>query len=635
MGHVTRSGYDADALDVSSAQSTLEPVRGDRRSSWRFALVAFAITLVTAAFLAGAGTALADQVVGDRLSPGVSIAGVAVGGLGRAEAEQRLRASLPDVSAGALTLRIADQTTVIPYASVGRQYEFDAALAAAMRIGRIGGPIERNAERLQVAMRGVDVPLGHRYDALALDARIDEAASALERSVRDATVRPADDSWIVRESVQGRHVETAAARAQAHAALAGTGDAPVTVDAELVLTDPAITTAEAQAAADRAHAIIAADLVLADGDQTRTITAETIRDWVTLAPTPEGGFAADVDATMVEAAVAALADELRKPAVDASFAFGPGGDVVAVPGQDGRQLDAAATTTLILEALEARAAGAADAPVAMTFAATQPRYTTAQAEEFAPSVRRVSRWTTRFIPSDRNFFGENISIPTSKIDAQTVAPGKWFDFWKAIGKISRAEGYGPGGAIINGRTEPTGVIGGGLCSCSTTIFNAALRAGLQMGDRRNHYYYIDRYPVGLDATVFRSSSGATQSMRFKNDTDHPVLIRGINRSGLVRFEIWTVPTGRTVEFSEPRIRDRTSSRDTIEYTDDLAPGATERIEYPIDGFRSWVTRTVRDASGAVIHEDTYYSRYSAIDGITLVGRRPGDPPDGTIVVVGG
>ena len=47
-----------------------------------------------------------------------------------------------------------------------------------------------------------------------------------------------------------------------------------------------------------------------------------------------------------------------------------------------------------------------------------------------------------------------------------------------------------------------------------------------MGARRNHYYYIDRYPLGLDATVFISDSGSTQTMSWTNDTDYPVLIRG-------------------------------------------------------------------------------------------------------------
>ena len=71
-----------------------------------------------------------------------------------------------------------------------------------------------------------------------------------------------------------------------------------------------------------------------------------------------------------------------------------------------------------------------------------------------------------------------------------------------------------------------------------------------MGARRNHYYYIDRYPLGLDATVFDQRFGRSQTMSWTNDTDYPVLIRGYKirkgSSGYVRFELYSVPTGRTV-----------------------------------------------------------------------------------------
>ena len=72
--------------------------------------------------------------------------------------------------------------------------------------------------------------------------------------------------------------------------------------------------------------------------------------------------------------------------------------------------------------------------------------------------------------------------------------------------MTYARGYRDGGAILNGRTEPTGALAGGICSCSTTLFNAAARAGLEILERANHYYYIDRYPTGLDATVWKTAA---------------------------------------------------------------------------------------------------------------------------------
>ncbi len=203
-----------------------------------------------------------------------------------------------------------------------------------------------------------------------------------------------------------------------------------------------------------------------------------------------------------------------------------------------------------------------------------------------------------------------------------VAPGETFDFWKAVGPVTRARGFKQGGAIINGRTEPQGALAGGICSCSTTLFNAALRAGLKMGARRNHYYYIDRYPLGLDATVF-ISGGSVQTMSFTNDTEAPILIKGINTRdgsrGYVRFDLFSVPTGRKTTFSAPTVKNRRSATTITQRTSSLRRGVRKQIEWPVEGKDVWVTRTVRDASGAIIHRQTYYSHYARITGIILVG----------------
>ena len=238
-------------------------------------------------------------------------------------------------------------------------------------------------------------------------------------------------------------------------------------------------------------------------------------------------------------------------------------------------------------------------------------------------MTKISSWTTYFPISERNHFGANIWIPAMDIDGTVVAPGEKFDFWNAVGPITRARGYGDGGAIINGKTEPQGALAGGICSNSTTLFNAVLRAGFEMGARRNHYYFIDRYPAGLDATVFKSGSGSVQTMSWTNDTDYPVLIRGYKiksgSKGYVRYDIYSVPNGRKVVISNPTIKNVRQATDTVQYTSSLAPGASKRIEYPVDGKDVWRTVTVYQG-GKIIHQKTYYSHYSRITGVTLVGR---------------
>jgi vancomycin resistance protein YoaR len=232
----------------------------------------------------------------------------------------------------------------------------------------------------------------------------------------------------------------------------------------------------------------------------------------------------------------------------------------------------------------------------------------------AVSLRFLAGWTTYLTPSDHNGWGANIWIPARTLDGYVVGPGERFDFWTAVGPITRARGYRLGGAIVNGHTREGVALGGGICAASSTLFNAAVRAGFRIDARSPHYYYITRYPIGLDATV-----SASQDMAWTNDTPYPVVIRGSTGAGSVRFELYSWPNGRTVTLSAPSI---TSYRPAVTHhvrTSALRDGTRRLIEYTIDGFDARVTRTVTDAAGRLVRRDTFFSHYHRVDGTILIG----------------
>src|SRR4030095_15830837 len=147
-------------------------------------------------------------------------------------------------------------------------------------------------------------------------------------------------------------------------------------------------------------------------------------------------------------------------------------------------------------------------------------------------------------------------------------------FCGVVGPVTFGRGFGMGGFIEAGRTNPTGAIGGGICSASTTMFNAAVRGGYQSLERDNHAYYINRYPLGLDATVSKFGGKISQNMRFRNDTPNALFIRGLTGGNWVRFEIYSNPTGRTVTFSRPLVSNVRPAIDTIVKTAQLKKGQT-------------------------------------------------------------
>jgi vancomycin resistance protein YoaR len=598
---------------------------------WGRLLFSFLLTLTAIAFFAAAFAVGYTRFHDGKVVPGVEVGGVALAGLDRPQAEAKLRESLPVLSSGQLNVRFADVEQRIAYSDIGRDYNLGLMLDQALGVGRDGNLVSQVTDQLNILMNGISVEPSMTWNSEALAERVSAIGASVLADPVDATIVREGGLYSVTPSVDGRTVDVEEGVRLANAAVNNLSAADTTIAVESVAVLPQVTTAQAQAAVDRLESVVASDIVIIGGDSSTRIPADAIRGWVRLQEAGVGQWTLTIQDDPIRQIVAQHAAEVDRPAYNATFKFS-GDEVVAVPGQTGSAVDVETSSNMVLAALEARADGGGGGDsVNLAITTVDPDFTTEEARALAPRVERLSTWTTKYTPGSLNYGGRNITIPTNAIDGTVVEPGEKFDFLDVIGDITPENGYGPGAAIIRGRTRENGALGGGMCSTSTTAFNAALRAGLQMGARRNHFYYINRYPVGLDATVWIASAKSRQTMSFTNDMEHAILIRGINRPGKVTFQIWGVPDGRTVDLSEPRVTDRKKGTEKLQYTDKLNPGQKKRVEWPVTGFKSTVIRTVRDANGNVIHKDEYFSNYRTIDGITQVGRSPGDPKHGTMV----
>jgi vancomycin resistance protein YoaR len=603
-----------------------EPTAGPRRSSIRVRFgVAFLIgILVTLGLGAGAMYAYDQQYVG-RVLPGVSVAGVNLSGMTDTEARATINSAFGAYADGRILIEGPDGSTTITYAEIGRRFDTDAVVQEAFAVGRTGTPVERAVTSARIALRGVDLAPRITFDAQILDDRIQAIADGLLIEPAEAfVVHDEAVDFLVVGGHDGRTIDPSAAIGSISKDLARL-DAPAELNATLPVTvvEPTVSTAEATTAAAAAQRITAKITLVVDKTKV-ALDASRIRPWVTFKVTDDGGYEPMIDTADLPSLLKGLGKKINLKPVNASFRT-KGTTVTGVtPSKDGYKLDSAGTIKQLESLLAARAVGTTSTDIRPAVVVREPLLTTAEAKAAAPRMKRISSWTTYFPIYEGNNFGANIWLPALAIDGTVVAPGAKFDFWDAVGPVSYDQGYGLGGAIIDGKTETQGALAGGICSCSTTLFNAALRAGLDMGARRNHFYYIDRYPIGLDATVFKSDGGSVQTMSFTNDTKYPILIRGYQiksgSSGYVRFVLYSVPNGRRVTISDPIVKNVLPASDTVQYTTSLRPGVVQRVEYPVDGKQVWRTVTVRDRNGKIIHKTTYYSNYSRITGLTLIGK---------------
>lgn len=617
----------ADASDVAPTEvapvevaTDAPPARRPRRVR-RF-IAAFVVGLATVLVVTGAGLAAWDAGYAARILPGVHVGSLDLSGMDRATASEALATAFA-FDQGWIVLRAPGVDIAVPYSAFGRRPDVGAMVDRAMAAGRDGDVAVRAVGQVRQALGGTTLPPRLALDGAKLAAAITSALGPLERTPVDARITMGTTGSVITPSRDGLTADPAPVIAAALAAV-GQADAPaeVVIPVTTAVVPPLVSDAAVLLAADRAQRLVD-KVIVTYSKKSWTIPAATVRGWVSFLTAVDGSVHPIVDPDRIAAALATVAKGVATKAQSASFLTNRSGTVVGVAaGKDGRALDVDATVGGIVSELVSRMAGTAPAPVKAAWVAVAPALTTEEAQKSAPLLTKLGTWTTWFPISDHNFYGANIWIPAKIIDGTVLAPGHTFDWWQAVGPVSTARGFGPGGVIAGDHTDPTGALGGGMCSSSTTLFNAALRAGLQMGARGNHRYYINRYPLGLDATVW-IEGGATQSMSFTNDTAHAILIRGIRtRSGgrgYVTYEIWGVPDGRTVTILWPVVTNILQAvTNTVQVTT-LPHGVVQQTEYPSNGMDTSVTRIVHDASGRVIHEETWRSHYTLWNGLIQVG----------------
>jgi hypothetical protein len=239
-----------------------------------------------------------------------------------------------------------------------------------------------------------------------------------------------------------------------------------------------------------------------------------------------------------------------RPARDAQLRI-DGDRVTIVPGVAARVLDAEATAAALIRDPAANVHQ-------VQFQRPAPDVTTA--ELAALRIRElVSEFTTHYPAGEPRVV--NIKRAAALLDGMILAPGATFSMNEALGERTTARGFVAAPAIYDGRFVDS--VGGGISQVATTLYNAAFFAGLELVEHAPHSYYIDRYPMGREATI----SWGGPELVFRNDWDAALLLRleATDTSITVRFYSsslgrrvetttgmpyrWTGPSGFTVDYT--------------------------------------------------------------------------------------
>jgi vancomycin resistance protein YoaR len=624
---ISENGVDAvPVLPVAAAVTDGEPParhRSRRSLALRFGVafvLGFALTVSV-----GAGVLYAwGQQYEGRVLPGVRIGSTELGGLTRDQAGAEIAKAYGSLGKGQITLTGPDaHVTTFSFADVGRGPDTSALLDAALAAGRHGDPIANLIGAPRAAIHGVTLDSVVAYDSDKLAAAVETVAATINLAPVDASVSAAQGgTFSVFPAKDGRAVDKVALVTALDQQLAEISTpASIKIAVPVVSLVPAVATPSAEAATAAADRM-AADVVIAHGEDSWTIAGTSLKPLISFSTAAHGTINPVFNESGLDRLLTKLAKKVDRPARDAGLKLVSGHVVAVGTSREGRTLNAAGMKAAIIGEIGARQAGAAASRVDAVVKAVHPKLTTADAKAFAPKMRPISSYSVFYWVIINNHWGGNIEGPATVINGTVVPAGGKFDFWKVVGDLRNAPGTGPGNAIEGGKITVTGAFGGGICTTSTTLFNAAFRAGMVPLARKNHNEFITRYPPGLDATVWIVGN-TKQTMSFRNDTKYPILItRSVrNAPGNKRwltFKIWSVPNGRTYKISNLVIRHGPRAIDTVVRDPTKPVGYYYRNNAPADGAKVWVTVSIFD-HGKLHWTKRYYTNYPAVNGVTVVG----------------
>ena len=579
----------------------------------------------------------------NRVLPGVKVGNVDLSGSTRDEAIKKLQDGYAYLSQGQVIVTTPVGTATIGFAEAGRAPDAEAMTDAALAVGHSGGGLGDAITALHSALFGESVPVVVQVDPNALAQRLHELVGKNNVAAKDAQVTGKDGNFSFTPSSTGRGIDERMMATTLIDQLTVTNP-PSQLQTGGTFTDanPAVSDKDAQDAITRAEKIVvdvkltwATAPVSAPPTWTAknwTISASTIRSWIVFGIRPDGKYGPTIDLIQAQAYLSAISAKANIQPTEPSVVWDSSGTkpLSLKEGKDGTGIDFVATSQAIASYLDSIASGSGGAAgLEVVTVPIRPQITdVANISGMVIMNGGKAQWTTTFFPDISNGNGKNIRQPATNLNGQVIGPGQQFSFLKAVGPIDQAHGFTLGGVIENGLSNHTGAMGGGICSASTTMFNAAGWAGLQIDERHQHAYAISRYPTGKDATVY-SNGVTTYDLKWTNDTPNPIVIHSWATYGSrssVTFQLWSLPTDRTVVWPVGVKSNVTTATDGKLYVASLAPGQQLRAEYVTDGYDTSVTRVVKDSSGTVLHNDTWKSHYVKVNGVLQIG---GSPPPST------
>lgn len=598
--------------------SILTKKLGNYVSSSSMWLKRIGIGIAIIVFLLGLSIATWELVTLDRIYPGVTVVGYDVGRIGRSEAASRLQQSFKKAEETPIVLNANDRAWAVNPRAIDLRFDATATAKRAYQVGRTGNLLKDTKTKWQTVIRGFSVRPVYTYNKAVLNQKVEEIMAALAVPAQSSHIEYVENQFVVTPSLEGIVVDKAKLVKDIHATFANLSSKPISIP--VTVEKPALTADQAQQILPALSQYAQEPLTLSYEDKKLTLDMQSLLALIDYEKASMRGFF--ISEKKVSAYIDEFAKGVDRPPRDALFKFEEGRVVTFAASQDGIEVDRqvlAQTLTRVL--MESGSLRVIDVPVKKSLAkvATEHVNDLGIKELLATGESNFSG-----SPADRIY---NIALAASRITGVLIAPGQEFSFNNAIGDISAATGYKQALVILSGRTVLGD--GGGVCQVSTTVFRAALSAGLPITTRTAHAFRVGYYEreagswsgPGFDATIYQPGV----DFKFKNDTPSHILLqtRVDKASSKLYIDLYGTSDGRQAVVSKAKIHSTTPPPPESRIDDQNLPkGQVKQMEKAVPGAKTSFTRTVT-RNGETIISETFHSNFRAWQAVFMVGTKEG------------
>lgn len=427
---------------------------------------------------------------------------------------------------------------------------------------------------------------------------------------------------------------------------------PTTIELKLQKSEPEILAQELEPLRVTAENFLTQEIKIDQAGQLSTLPRTELADFIQLKQEKNifgSQLSLELKTEGIDRYLKTLAGKIDREAVDAKIAIAAGQLSVTAPSQTGLKLDREASKTALIRLLSPSLLD----PESLTSSSPEPSNNESDTSNIASTPKaqslvwlltlktiepeinsqsitnlgikeRIAVSTTDFKGSPNNRI-ENIRLGTRLFNGIILSPGEQFSAVKSLGRIDESAGFKPELVIKQDQLVPE--VGGGLCQVSSTLFRAALNAGLPIDERRNHRFRVSYYEarpsvidpedyvtntaktlVGLDATIYDPAP----DFKFTNDTGKHLLIVGKVDGTRLTFELFGSKDGRQVSIEGPFITSNSPAPTEIVYIDEpnLPLGQTKLKEKAHGATKAYFKYKVK-RDGTTLQEKTFASSYTA------------------------